>query len=55
MKPLCIKLPRMNRYAKYFNETKHMNFSFKDGEFLEVYNAIWERVRILIKKDLIVN
>ena len=25
-KPLCIKLPKINGYAKYFDETKHLNF-----------------------------
>lgn len=35
IKPLCIKLSKMNRYDKYFDETKHMNFLIKDGELLE--------------------
>ena len=27
--PLCIKIPKMSGYAKYFDETKHLNFLIK--------------------------
>ena len=30
IKALCLKLPTMSRYAKYFYETKHTNFLIKD-------------------------
>ena len=35
IKAFCIKLPNMSEYAKYFVETKHMNFLIKNGKFLE--------------------
>ena len=32
-----------------------MSFLKKDGELLEKYNEIWENVKIVSKKNLIVN
>ena len=44
IKPMCTKLPKMSRYTKCLDKTKHINFLIKDGKFLEVYNKIWKRV-----------
>ena len=33
----------------------NISFSVKNDEFLEKYNGIWDKVSILLKKDLIVN
>ena len=42
----------MSAYRKDFNETKYMSFLKKDDEVLEKYNEIWEKVKIVIKKEL---
>ena len=49
VKPLCIILPEMSRYIKYFeNSGKNMSFEIKDDSVLDKYNEIWNK----IKKDL---
>ena len=41
VKSLCIILPQMNRYIKYFdNGSKSMSFFIRDDEVLEKYNEI---------------
>ena len=35
-----LKLPKMGRYANYFDKTKHLNFLIKDGKLLETFNKI---------------
>ena len=35
-KPLWIKLPKMSGYAKYFDETKHINFLIKYRELKSI-------------------
>ena len=41
-KPLCIILPQMNGYIKYFdNGGKNMSFLIKDNEVWEKYEDIW--------------
>ena len=46
VKPLCIILPQMSRYIKYF-EYGGMNMSFliKDGEVWEKYKQIWNLIK----------
>ena len=42
VKPLCIILPKMSRYIRYFeNESKNMSFFIKDDEVWDKYNEIW--------------
>ena len=54
--PLCIKLPQMNGYVKYFDsKNKYMNLSVHNKELLKKYNAIWYKISNLLKKSLIVN
>ena len=46
VKPLCIILPQMNGYIKYFeNEGKNMSFLIKDDEVLDKYNKIWDVIK----------
>ena len=55
IKTLCIFLPKMTAYRKDFDETKYISLLIKDDEFLEKYNEIWEKVKNILKKKLIVN
>ena len=49
VKPLCIILPQMSGYIKYFeNGGKNMSFMVKDDNVLGKYNKIWI---ILLNKD----
>ena len=46
VKPLCIILPQMSEYTKYFeNGGKNMSFMIKDDNIFNVYNEIWDKIR----------
>ena len=46
VKPLCIILPRMSGYIKYFeNRGKTISFVIKDDSVLDKYNEIWKRIK----------
>ena len=46
VRPLCIILPQMNGYIKYFeNGSKNMSFFIKDDDVLYKYNEIWDKVK----------
>ena len=46
VKPLCIILPQMNGYVKYFeNCGKKMSFLIKDDEVWDKYNRIWDVIK----------
>ena len=46
VKPLCIILPQMNGYIKYFdNGGKNMSFLIKNSEVWEKYEDIWELIK----------
>ena len=50
IQPLCVILPQMDGYIKYFDDGgKNMSFVTDDGKIYEKYNKIWEVVRILLK------
>ena len=50
IKPLCIILPQMNGYIKYFNDGgKNMSFVTDDEKVYEKYNEIWNVVKGLLK------
>ena len=52
VKPLCIILPQMNGYIKYFdNGGKNMSFLIKNNEVWEKYEDIWN----VIKNRLSIN
>ena len=46
VKPLCIILPQMTGYIKYFeNRGKNMSFVIKDDDVLDRYNKIWVKIK----------
>ena len=46
VKPLCIILPQMNGYIKYFdNGGKNMSFLIKNSEVWEKYEKIWDVIK----------
>ena len=46
VKPLCIILPQMSGYIKYFeNGGKNMSFLIKDDEVWERYDKIWDAIK----------
>ena len=46
VKLLCIKLPEMTGYIKYFeNGGKNMSFLVKDDDVSDEYNEIWEKIK----------
>ena len=46
IKPLCIILPQMSGYIKYFeNVSKNMSFLIKDDEVREKYENIWDVIK----------
>ena len=50
IQPLCVILPQMSGYIKYFNDGgKNMSFVTNDEEIYKKYNEIWEVVRKLLK------
>ena len=49
-KPLCVILPQMNGYIKYFNDGgKNMSFVTGDEKVYEKYDEIWNVVKGLLK------
>ena len=56
IQPLCVILPQMDGYIKYFDDGgKNMSFVTDDDKIYEKYNEIWEVVRNLLKIDFTVN
>ena len=56
IRPLCVILPQMSGYIKYFDDGgKNMSFVTDDKEVYEKYNEIWEVVRKLLKVKFTVN
>ena len=50
IKPLCIILPQMNGYIKYFDDGgKNMSFVTDDEKVYEKYDEIWNVVKSLLK------
>ena len=50
IKPLCVILPQMNGYIKYFdNGRKNMSFVTDDKEVYGKYDEIWNVVKSLLK------
>ena len=55
IQPLCVILPQMNGYIKYFDDgEKNMSFVTDDEEIYEKYNEIWEVVRKLLEVNFTV-
>ena len=56
VKPLCIILPQMNGYIKYFdNGGKNMSFLIKNNEVWETYEDIWKVIKNKPALNYIVN
>ena len=52
IKPLCVILPQMSGYIKYFdNGGKNMSFVTDDKEVYDKYNEIWNVVKRLLKLE----
>ena len=49
--PLCIMLPQMIGYVKYFDNNKAMPFKVADNNLLEKYTEIWRRVSNLMNTE----
>ena len=50
VKPLCIILPQMSGYMKYFKKgAKSMSFMVKDVDVLDKYNEIWNKIKNKLK------
>ena len=50
IKPLCVILPQMNGYIKYFDDGgKNMSFVTGDKKVYEKYDEIWYVVKGLLK------
>ena len=50
IKPLCVILPQMNGYIKYFDDGgKNMSFVTHDEKVYEKYDEIWNVVKGLLK------
>ena len=46
VKPLCIILPQMSGYIKYFESgSKNMSFLIKDDEVWDKYDKIWDVIK----------
>ena len=46
VKPLCIILPQMSGYIKYFeNSDKNMSFLIKDNEVWKKYKRMWDVIK----------
>ena len=56
VKPLCIILPQMNGYIKYFdNGGNNMSFLIKNSEVWEKYEDIWNVIKNKQTLNFIVN
>ena len=56
IQPLCVILPQMNGYFKYFdNGGKNMTFVTDNEKVYDKYNEIWEVIRKLLKVEFTVN
>ena len=49
IRPICIRLPQMNGYARKFNENATMSFVVKDKQLSKKYTKIWETIEELMK------
>ena len=56
IQPLCVILPQMDGYIKYFDDGgKNMSFVTDDEEIYKKCNKIWEVIRNLLKIDFTLN
>ena len=56
IQPLCVILPQMHGYIKYFdNDIKNMTFVMDNEKVYDKYNEIWEVIRKLFKVNFAAN
>ena len=56
IQPLCVILPQIDGYIKYFNNGgKNMTFVTDNEKVYDKYNEIWEVIRKLLKVKFVVN
>ena len=56
IQPLCVILPQMNGYIKYFdNGGRNMTFVADNEKVYDKYNEIWKVIRKLLKVKFTVN
>ena len=56
VRPLCVILPQMSGYIKYFDDgAKKMSFITDDKKIYEKYNEIWNVIKKLLKLKFTVN
>ena len=57
IQPLCVTLPQMSGYIKYFDKKfdKNMTFVTDNEKVYDKYNEIWEVIRKLLKVKFTVN
>ena len=56
IQPLCVILPQMSGYIKYFDDGgNNMSFVTDDKEIYEKYNEIWNVVKKLLKLKFLVS
>ena len=49
IRPLCIILPQLSRYIKYFEKGgKNKSFMIKDDSVLVKYNEIWNKIKKIL-------
>ena len=48
IRPLCIRLPQMIGYVKFFDSNKTMFFKVNDNKLLKKYNKIWQKISNLM-------
>ena len=53
IKPLCVILPQMSGYIKYFeNGGKNMSFKTEDEDVCLKYNEIWNKIKSILNVKL---
>ena len=56
IRPLCVIMPQMNGYIKYFSDgSNNMSFISDDKEVHDKYGAIWSKIGKLLKLKFSVN
>ena len=56
IQPLCVILPQMHGYIKYFDDGgKNMTFVTDNEKVYDKYNKIWEVIRKLLKVKFVAN
>ena len=56
IKRLCVILPQLDGYIKYFDDGgKNMSFVTDDEKIYEKYNEVWKVIRKLLKVNFAVN